>query len=248
MEDAAATRWIPIAAAAALLAGCAVDEAPREPSWQVDVMPILAANCVRCHGYPSIGFAPPSLRLDSYEDLEIADSVIESIPGAANVAIMIAERTRLGPRLFDRGELAMPPGRELDPYEADVLRNWAGIAVDGKAPRGPGRPDNVAPDLVIAEVGRDGAIVTLAYELRDDDRDLVVGTLRGPTLDDQGNLGDGAIGGFVSGRDEITIDLAGIPPGTYELVARLDDGADIDGPEGSADYIEVPAGSVVVAP
>jgi hypothetical protein len=246
--EAAATRWL--LAGAALLAGCAVDEAPLEPSWQVDVMPVLAANCVRCHGYPSIGFAPPNLRLDSYDDLEVAGSVIDSIGGAANVAMDIADRTRLGPQLFDDGELAMPPGRKLDPYEADVLRNWAGIAdgSSGRAPRGPGRPDNAAPALQLEEVGRTGALVTFAYELRDADRDLVVGTLRGPTLDDQDNVEVGVLGGFVSGRDEITVDLTGIPPGTYDLVARLDDGADIDGPDGDADYLEVPAGTVVVAP
>lgn len=237
-------RWIAITA---LLAACAAEEAPSEPSWQVDVMPVLAANCVRCHGYPSVGFAPLNLRLDSYDDVEVAGEVIDSIPGAANVAKDIADRTRLGPRLFDDGKLQMPPGRELDLYEADVLRNWAGIADGaGKAPRGPGRPDNASPELQVNEAARDGAVVTLQYELRDADGDLVVGTLRGPRLDDEGNLEDGVIGGFVSGRDTMTIDLTGIPAGSYALVARLDDGADIDGPEGTADYIEISAGTLEV--
>jgi hypothetical protein len=235
------------AAIALVLASCATDEPPVTPSWQVDVMPILAANCVRCHGYPASGFAPPSLRLDSYDDVEITGSVIDSIQGAAKIATEIATRTSLKPRLPGDPDLPMPPGRELGSYEVDVLRNWAGAA-DGsmKAPRGPGHPDNVPPILTLTEVGRAAPLVTFAYELRDSDRDLVVGTLRGPRLDDQGMPDVGVIGTFVSGRDTIVVDLTGVAPGTYDLTARLDDGADIDGPDGTADYLDVPAGTLVV--
>jgi hypothetical protein len=245
--EAPASRWVRLAASATLLAGCAVDEVPVEPSWQVDVMPILAANCVRCHGYPASGFAPQYMRLDSYDAVEITGSVIDSIEGAARLANEIATRTSLKPRLPGDTDLPMPLGRRLDSYEVDVLRSWAGAA-DGsmKAPRGQGRPDNAPPVLSVVEVGRAGSIVTLAYELRDSDHDLVVGTLRGPTLNDQGQLVVGVVGGFVSGRDTIAIDLTGIAPGTYDLVARLDDGADIDGPDGVNDYVEISAGSLVV--
>ena len=47
-------------------AACATDPVPAQPSWQLDVMPVLAANCVRCHGYPTSGFATPGFRLDSF--------------------------------------------------------------------------------------------------------------------------------------------------------------------------------------
>ncbi|MDB4961487.1 MAG: hypothetical protein JWP01_1486 [Myxococcales bacterium] len=230
-----------IVLAAAALTGCALDAPPLQPSWQVDVMPVLAANCVRCHGYPAISFAS-AVRLDSYESIEVVGSKIE---GAASSAVLIARLTsRKG--FEPTGRYWMPPGRTLGDYEYTVLRNWAGL-VDGsmKAPRGPGRPDNATPVLTIDEVARTDTTVTLAYELRDADRDLVVGTLRGPTLGPNGVVATGVVGELVSGRGTITIDLTGLPTGTYDLVGRLDDGADIDGPEGFDDFIDVGAGAVV---
>ncbi len=229
-----------------LAAGCALDEPPVQPSWQVDVMPVLAANCVRCHGYPSNVTAPFGLRLDSFENIEVA-GYEGTFQGAAANATAIATLTR--PSMRRPGELAMPPARQIDEHEVTVLRNWAGL-VDGggKAPRGAGRPDNASPVLTLTEVVRDATTVTLAYELRDADRDLVVGTLRGPVVNAQGQLGVGVVGDLVAGRGTIVVDLTGVAPGVYDLTARLDDGADIDGPDGTDDFIDVPAGAIEVAP
>ncbi len=228
-----------------LVAGCAVDAPPDEPSWQLDVMPILAANCVRCHGYPESGLAPPGLRLDSFASTLLAND--QTISGAAASALDLWKRTRGG----DAGlMLPMPLGRRLDDHEARVLRNWAGL-VDGSmvAPRGPGRPDNREPSLILVEVDRAAGVITYDYELRDPDRDLVVGSVLGARLNADGQLGVGVIGDLVSGRGSFTWDTRSLPPGTYDVVARLDDGADIDGPDGDADYIEVGTGvTEVVAP
>ena len=113
--------------AAVIASGCTFEEAPTVPSWQVDVMPILAANCVRCHGYPTSGYATFGMRLDSYENTDVV-GFDAPIQGAAVNATGIARRTRDGMR--PPGELRMPPGRELGRYEGTVLRNWAGL-VDG---------------------------------------------------------------------------------------------------------------------
>ena len=51
---------------------------------------------------------------------------------------------------------------------------------------------------------------------------------------------------LVLNRRTFAWDTTGLPAGTYDLTARLDDGADIDGPDGDADYIEVPVMSVVL--
>jgi hypothetical protein len=230
-------RWLVIAA---LTAGCATDPVPSQPSWQVDVMPILAANCVRCHGYPTTGYATPGFRLDAFGAMTLANGDV--VRGAAETAVPIARRT--GTALRGPSELAMPPGRSLGDDELATLRNWAAL-VDGalKAPRGPGRDDNAAPVLTLTELRRDGAVVHFAYELRDPDRDLVVGSVIGP---DRSTAGVGPIVDLVSGRGIASWDTSALAPGTYPLTARLDDGADIDGPDGDADYLEQPLGTITV--
>lgn len=235
-----------VATLVALAAGCALDQPPLQPSWQVDVMPVLAANCVRCHGFPVNVTAPFGLRLDSFANIEVAghDGTFQ---GAAINATAIATLTR--PSNRRPGKRAMPPQRQLDDDQVTVLRNWAGL-VDGggRAPRGAGRPDNASPVLTLTEVARDAATVTFAYELRDADRDLVVGTLRGPVVGAQGQLGVGVIGDLVAGRGTFVVDVTGVPAGVHALTARLDDGADIDGPDGTDDFIDVPAGALEVTP
>ncbi len=226
-----------------LLAACGLDDPPTQPGWQVDVMPVLAANCVRCHAYPTLGFAAPGVRFDSYDAVEVV-GFTAPIDGAAKNATLISQRIRYNK--FFPNRTVMPPDRELDEHEVAVLRNWAGL-VDGsmKAPRGPGRPDNAAPEVMVTELDRQGMVVTFGYELRDADHDLVVGSLRGPRR--KGVLLEtGVIGDLVAGRGTFTVNLTNIPTGSYALTARLDDGADIDGPEGTLDYIEVPVGMLVV--
>lgn len=222
---------------------CATEPVPSQPSWQVDVMPVLAANCVRCHGYPTNGFATPGFRLDSYGPTLLASG--DLIGGAGENATTLARRTRAAIRA--PGELAMPPGRTLGDDEIEVLRNWAGL-VDGSltAPRGAGRADNVAPTLTFTELTRAGAVITFAYELRDADRDLVVGAVLGPVVNDQGQPGIGPIADLVSGRAVVTWDTTGVAPGSYPLTARLDDGADVDGPAGADDYVELGVGTIAV--
>ncbi|MBP8808807.1 MAG: hypothetical protein KBG48_33270 [Kofleriaceae bacterium] len=233
-----------LALAALPLAACATDAVPTAPSWQVDVLPVLAANCVRCHGYPTSGFATPGFRLDSYAPTTLANGDV--IRGAGENATAIARRTKAAFR--PPGELAMPPGRELPDDELAVLRNWAGL-VDGAlvAPRGPGRPDNAAPVLTWSEVARAGAIIHFTYELRDADRDLVVGSVIGPTLDEQGRPATGPVADLLSGRAAVSWDTSMLAPGSYPLTARLDDGADVD-PDGDEDYVEVPLGEIVIGP
>jgi len=224
-----------------VLAGCLAD-VPDEPSWQVDVMPIVAGNCVRCHRYPPNGFATPGFRLDSYGPTTLADD--NTIRGAGEKAVDMARRTREGARL--PGEIAMPPGRQMGIYEIDTLRAWAGL-VNGnplRAPRGPGRSDNHIPMLSLVETGRVGPVITFEYEVDDFDLDLVVGSVIGPRP--SGELAP--IADLVGGRDVVTWDTTGVAPGSYTLEARLDDGADVDGPEGDADFVVVPAGTVVVGP
>ncbi len=197
-----------------VLAGCE-PTAPTQPSFQVDVMPILAAQCVRCHGVEAIGGAPPEFRVDSFEDTVIdgrgtADpSDDQLVFGARNYAVGIISRAQ-------STSSPMPPRFPLEPYQLDTLAAWA---AQDPVVRGEPRPDNQPPILSLRELGRDASRVTLAYELHDPDGDLVVGQL----CDD-----DGAECRFVaplqSGNATITIDTSTFTL-PIALRAKLDDGA-----------------------
>ena len=131
-----------------LLAACA--DVPATPSFQTDVLPILAANCVRCHGSPAIGGAPPEFRLDTFEDLA-------GVFGARSFA------SNIPPRLVDEVS-PMPPRFPLDDDQIAILESWARDPVRGAA-----RPGNHVPTVAI----EDGLVV-----VDDRDGDLVTGTLR----------------------------------------------------------------------
>jgi uncharacterized membrane protein len=43
---------------------------PDQPSFFVDVLPVLSEHCLLCHGYPAKRGAPSSFRLDVYDDTD----------------------------------------------------------------------------------------------------------------------------------------------------------------------------------
>ncbi|MEZ4362250.1 MAG: hypothetical protein R3B48_18825 [Kofleriaceae bacterium] len=204
----ASVRLVGAALALAASAGCS-DSAPAEPTW-ADVAPILASSCVRCHGAPALVGAPPTFRLDRYDDTRTAAGLVL---GASSMAEWIALRVRDG---------SMPPRFPLADYDVDVLANWAKLrtlAPLAGPPRGPARPDNAAPRLTLSAARvPDG--IELGYELRDPDRDLVVGEL-------QATLGNRVVelGEVHSGRGTLLLDTALLPEGLYTLTSILDDGA-----------------------
>jgi hypothetical protein len=199
-------------AALALWGGCE-DAAPAQPTW-ADVAPVLAAQCVRCHGAPAIGGAPTTFRLDRYDDTVSADGIVL---GAASMAEWIATRTSDG---------SMPPRFPLADHDVDLLTNWfnlrpapsPGVPFVGP-PRGAPRAGNQPPRMTVA-AQRTADGIEVSYELRDPDRDLVVGDL-------QAVLGNVAVplGEVHSGRGTLLLDTALLAAGSYDLIATLDDGA-----------------------
>lgn len=175
-------------------------------------MPILAANCVRCHGYPAIGGGPPGFRLDSYEDVAVDDAT--AVAGAGAYATLIAFRVR-------DEERPMPPRFPLDEPQLETLERWAaGVAPGELPPRGEPRPGNRAPTVRIEDVSRAGFILTIVARVDDDDGDLVAGELRAQIAG-----ADRVIGPVRSGRVELVWNTAFILDGSYPLSARVDDGA-----------------------
>lgn len=213
-------------AALPLAAACA-DAAPADPSW-AEVAPVLAAHCVRCHGAPALGGAPPTFRLDRYDDTLLpaaaagGDTVgLRRVLGAAAMAEWIALRVEDG---------SMPPRIPLAEHDRELLANWfAARQPLDDAPgslvlprRGPARAGNTRPTLALtAEPVADG--YQLAYQLRDPDRDLAFGELTATPLAPPAT--PIALGELHAGRGELRFDTALLPAGDYTLEATLDDGS-----------------------
>lgn len=203
------------------LAGCL--DTPAEPTWARDVQPIVAANCVRCHGAVPSGGAPTTFRLDSYDDVVGSDGQI--VHGALAMAQYMAIRVdRVGARAD--GVTSMPPLFGLSDRQIEIINAWA---IAG-APRGSSASGNQAPAIALrsplGETLLDG-VMTIRYEITDPDRDLVIGELRaGPDRETSVQVGE-----LHDGRGELAWDIGVLPAGSYQLFAVLDDGggpADID--------------------
>lgn len=212
-------------ASAALAAAC-TDELPEDPGW-ADVAPVLAAHCVRCHGAPALGGAPPTFRLDRYDDTPLPTTApggaagLRRVLGAAAMAEWIAARTEDG---------SMPPRFPLADPDRELLARWFA----GRQPvserlvlprRGPARPGNAPPRFSLEAVPAESGFA-LAYELRDPDRDLVAGELTAtPALPGALPLQPTiSLGELHGGRGVLSLDTALLPAGRYALEATLDDG------------------------
>ncbi len=207
------------------LIACAPD-APATPSFQTDVMPILAGNCLRCHAAPVIGGAPESFRLDVLEDVTVRERTIPEgdsactppssdpgcfpivIAGAATLASTAAMRV-------DDDDQPMPPRFRIDDHEIETIQNWA----DNGAPRGAPRPGNEPPTAAVDSIGITGTSVVLHVHVDDPDRDVVGGSLHARIAGV-----DTFVGLLYSGEAVVRWNTTGIAAGTYPLNALLDDG------------------------
>jgi hypothetical protein len=214
-----------------LLTAC-LAEAPASPGFQDEVLPILAANCARCHSYPAIGGAPsacdvPSggahawcgFRLDGHDDVVVdegdpGDPTDDlGVRGAAFIAGVIPAR-------IGSSTSPMPPRFPLDDVARLTLEAWSrGLPEPPSQPPRIARPGNALPTISLEPVVRDAGSVVVRYELDDADGDLVVGGLRV-----RGAGIDTLLAPIRSGRDEVRWSPDGVPAGAYELIARVDDG------------------------
>ncbi len=193
-------------------AACLPD-APAEPSWAEHVEPILQTNCVRCHGDQPVGGAPPTFRLDVFDDT--VDSQGRFRRGLNVMAPFV------GARAGTMGE--MPPGGpELNSYQRDVLTNWGEIglaAITDPSQLAKLRGERAAnrPPTASAQTRFEGDELIVTYEIVDADRDIVTAalTLGGATS---------VAFGLHAGRGEVRVDTAAVLPGDYPVVVNVDDG------------------------
>jgi hypothetical protein len=205
-----------------VMAACTA-EVPDTPSFQQDILPILAANCIRCHGDPPLGGAPSHFRLDAFEDMvvrddaisptcgdDLADPVVDGVVcGAGTMARLSA--TRLRDPFYP-----MPPRFSLDDPQIETFERWATMGG-----RGAPRPGNHAPVASIEELLQIGTVVHMRVHIEDSDRDVVSGMLL-TAVDGQPRR----IGALRSGTLELRWESSGIAAGTYPLTATLDDGSE----------------------
>ena len=102
--------------------GCNLEPGvPGQPSYELDVKPILEARCIRCHGFPSLAGAPS--RFDVYECPAPDGSTCTTDNGAKAHAGAMVMRIQLD----KDSPLRMPqkPAAPLSPYQIDTIVKWA---------------------------------------------------------------------------------------------------------------------------
>lgn len=121
------------------LGACAPEDPPANPSFAKDILPVMKAHCVRCHGandklnadplsYPGPGpnkYNKPPITgyLDSYDvKAGCVPTQTSLCAGAMALAPLIVAYIR------DPSDLRMPP-KPADPlsdWEIKLIANWAG--------------------------------------------------------------------------------------------------------------------------
>jgi hypothetical protein len=101
--------------------GCNLEPGvPGQPTYELDVRPILEARCIRCHGFPPIANAPS--RFDVYE----CPAPDGSMCATGNGAKAHAEAMTMRIQLDKDSPLRMPqkPAAVLSPYQIDTIVKW----------------------------------------------------------------------------------------------------------------------------
>lgn len=115
-----------------------VAELPENPTWTEHIKPLMDTYCNECHSVPPQQLAPPTLRLDTCED-------VGGVFGAKNQSIRIIFRT------IDQVPSPMPPttyGIYPTADEQEIIQRWVdqGANCDGA-------PTNVNPNNMTGDMG-----------------------------------------------------------------------------------------------
>lgn len=94
---------------------------PSNPTYDVDVKPILDQHCVPCHSVPPQGGAPVGFRLDQYEDDLAGNQGVLTYSGA------------IQNRAVDQNN--MPPATRPDLATSPIDRATIDLWVDQGAPK-----------------------------------------------------------------------------------------------------------------
>ncbi len=161
-------------------ASCAESVAPTNPSWDVDVYPILRGSCLHCHGDTAVVSASNAdYRFDVCNPADFAGVGAPTTrlgPGATGLSALIL--MDLEPRKgASRATMPPAPALPLSAYEIQVIKNWMGILENRGAAvacrkQTPNRPPTAK---LVAKPVKDGNKLIATIDVSDPDGDQVVG-------------------------------------------------------------------------
>lgn len=200
---------------AALVACGGAPAVPEEPTWSEHVYPIIAGQCLHCHG-ASAARDGGGFRFDFVDPAN---------PSACGAALVTS--ADLGPLLhiatigtvialqedtiLTRPKMPPEPADGLEGWEIETIENWIASGRDkGDAPSGGG------PRIRVTGTEEDGDDLVVSYIITDPDGDPVLGEITAPGAD--------AVPVRGSGGGTITIPDA---DDEFTITAELCDGWDV---------------------
>lgn len=204
--------------------GC-VPEPPEHPTW-VDVQPILAGECVGCHGASADQLGPErtggGFRFDFYAMKDDMDNEVcgeatavlgkdKQLAKAHADAILTAISTPAD-KPNDRPAMPPPPAPYLHDWEWGTIRAW----VNDGAKRGELAPGNRPPRFrLYHDSGPADATLDITAVTEDPDGDPVIGVLK---------FGDDRLAMNRAGAFSETLDTSSWTSGDRPITAVLCDG------------------------
>jgi hypothetical protein len=198
--------------------GCGGNVAPRSPTWEADVYPILQGQCLHCHGSTwekNGGGRYDFFDLSKCSDVEftVADGGVPTFSVSPQSILAFVEPQ-------DSGRPYMPPAPAslLEDWELETLRNWSKQS-DKEKRRGVRGGGNRKPKIVVTSEYPEkvGDELKVSYRFEDSDGDPVIGVLK---------FGEAKVN-LLKFSDEVTLSGFNAQSGdTLKLSAQICDGWD----------------------
>jgi hypothetical protein len=163
--------------------GCGAPEIPTNPSWDIDVYPLLRGSCLHCHG-DSYGSTGALVRFDVCDPnaaafAQLSLGAASTGLGAAVLSGLILASTEaptMDAGAGSRPKMPPAPATPLTEREREILRRWASLAMKDAGLACRKQVPNRRPTVTM--VGKPLAAATSLFvtlEIRDPDDDQVMG-------------------------------------------------------------------------
>lgn len=209
------------AISAVLAAGCSTP-VPSKPAYEPDIAPILEANCVRCHTAATAVSLGSCVELDRWDDGTDPTGVCPTVQGVHSSTVDMAAPQLALVAVVESG--AMPKdGPALTDRQKQIFRDWMAAGFPERADNQPPTIQFITPPASGATINTGGATTyDIQYDVEDPDGDAVTWSLAWKGSNGkQGTFATGLAGGMGT----VHADTSSLGPGSYQLIASLDDGS-----------------------